>query len=112
MINRRMSVVLAGTVLLVLSVLYCLPSHPSTHRGALDMAAHVLLFAGMGVFGWAALRSHGLFAALALLGALLEVVQWWFGGYPHIERADILGNELGVLLAWLLCRTWSRRRPL
>ncbi|MDB6162921.1 MAG: hypothetical protein JWL98_353, partial [Xanthomonadaceae bacterium] len=45
----------------------------------------------------------------AVLAALLEVLQWRIGGYPHIEWRDILANEVGLVLAvvLLLGRRWA-----
>jgi hypothetical protein len=93
----------------LLSALYCLPGHSSAGAAPLDALAHSVLFAGLGLwFGWLAGGGAWVIAPLAALGALLEVVQWWVGGYARIEVADILANEAGVALALLWLR--SRRR--
>lgn len=91
----------AGLGLLALSVVYCLPGHPSAgHAVALDTALHMALFAGLGLTaGMLFPRRWWPMAALALLAALLEVVQWWVSGYPRIEIPDILSNEAGLVLA-------------
>jgi hypothetical protein len=75
----------------------------------LDALAHIALFTGVGLwFGWLAGRRVRVFMPLLALAALLEVLQWWIGGYPRIEVADILANEAGLGLAWVLLR----RRPI
>jgi hypothetical protein len=107
----RHRVVFACFGLLVLSVLYCLPGHPSAGRAVwLDGALHVALFAGIGLAAGALMRRHWWpLAALAILAELLEVLQWWFGGYAQIEVSDILGNEAGLVLAGVLLWRWRRR---
>ena len=107
----RMRAACACLGLLALSVLYCLPGHPSAGRAvALDGALHVALFAGIGLAAGALLpRRWWPLAALAVLAELLEVAQWWFGGYPRIELADIVANEAGLALAGVLLWGWRRR---
>lgn len=108
-INRR-NIGFAGLALL--AALYCLPDHPSAGKAAiLDAALHVLLF-GAVTFAFARLVGSATVAVgtLAVLGALLEVIQWWIGGYLRIEVADIVANEIGVAVAALLLAIWSRRR--
>ncbi|UGB38284.1 hypothetical protein [Frateuria soli] len=102
--GRRVGVVLGGLGLLALSVAYCLPGHPSTRVGWLDVAAHVGLFALVATGGWLALRRGWTFVLVGALGLVLEIVQWRVGGYPRIEWPDILANEAGVALATLTTR--------
>lgn len=87
--------------LLVLSALYCLPGHPSAaHAQLLDVVVHAGLFLGVGLwFGLSGARSAGVFLALAIFAALLEVVQSVVGRFP-IEWADIAANEAGLVIAW------------
>jgi VanZ family protein len=97
--------------LLLLSVLYCLPGHPSAGNVvALDALAHVGVFLGVGLwFGWSGARDLRAFAALAAFAALLEVAQWQLGRFPHVEWADIAANEAGLAMAFAILG-WSRRR--
>lgn len=87
--------------LVLLSVLYCLPGHPTAGGDTiLDVLLHAGLFAGIGLgLGWFTARGRWVIALLIVLASLLEVVQWWIAGYARIEVADILANELGVALA-------------
>lgn len=102
---------LAGCIgLALLSAFYCFPFHPSAGSAtALDAAVHVAFFSGI-TFGFARFVGSGRWAVatLACLGVLLEVVQWWVGGYPRVEVADIVANEAGVALAAALL--WTRKR--
>jgi hypothetical protein len=70
---------------------------------------HVAFFSGI-TFGFARFVGSGRWAVAALgcLGVLLEIVQWWVGGYPRVEAADILTNEAGVALGATLL--WMRQR--
>ena len=90
--------------LLALAVAYALPRHPSAGTAvALDAIVHAALFAGIGLwFGWLAGRRAWVFLLLATLAALLEVVQWWLGGYPQLEWRDILANEIGLGFALMV----------
>ncbi|MCX7515323.1 hypothetical protein [Frateuria sp. STR12] len=108
---RPVIAVLGGAVLLALSVLYCLPGHPSTHMSGWDEAAHVALFGVVAWVGGWLLRKAWPFALMAALGVLLEVVQWHLGGYARLEIPDILANEAGVALAYLLRRKSSLSPP-
>lgn len=100
----------AGFGLLALSVVYCLPGHPSAgHAQLLDAALHAGLFAGLGLAVGVLLQRGWPLAALAILAELLEVVQWWVGGYARIEIADILANEAGLVLAGVLLWGWRRQ---
>ncbi|NII12210.1 hypothetical protein [Oleiagrimonas sp. C23AA] len=103
--------------LLAMSVVYCWPGHPSVaHASAWHALSHGLLMGAMaGLLGL--LSPRRLWWALALavmaLGLLLEVVQWCFGGYTHIEWKDVLANEAGVAVAfaalWLKGQSlWKR----
>lgn len=102
MVSRRAGVVLGAVGLLVVSVVYCLPGHPSAHRGWLDALSHVGLFGLIGALAWLMVRRAWMLVVVALLGVALEVIQWRLGGYPHVELADILANEAGVALAGLV----------
>ena len=99
---RRVDAVLGGLGLLVLCLAYCLPGHPSARVAWVDVAAHVGLFAAVAWGGWLALHRAWVFAVMAVLGLVLEVVQWWIGGYPRVEWMDVLANVGGVSLAALL----------
>jgi hypothetical protein len=94
--------------LLLLSVLYCLPGHPSAGNVvALDALAHVGVFLGVGLwFGGSGARDLRAFAAL------LEVAQGQLGRFPHVEWADIAANEAGLAMAWAILggsRRWLPR---
>jgi MFS superfamily sulfate permease-like transporter len=97
--------------LLVLCVAYVLPRHPSVdNRAVLNAAVHIAIFAAVGLwFGLAGVRKR-VFVLLGVLAALLEVLQWWIGGYPRIEFADIVANEVGLLLAGISACFLARRR--
>src|SRR6476659_3999324 len=99
----RPGTLLAAAALLALSIVYCLPHHPSAGRHVvLDGVLHVATFAVVGLwFGRTARRRTRTFAALAILAALLEVAQWQAGGYAHVEWAEMVANEIGVAIAWL-----------
>ena len=99
----RLGLPLGCSALALLAVLYCLPGHPSAGRSiAFDVLAHVGLFAGIGLwFGWFTQRRGWVLLALAALAALLEVAQWRIAGFRHLEWGDVLGNEAGLLLAWV-----------
>lgn len=89
--------------LLAVAVAYALPRHPSAGTPVLDAVIHAALFAGMGLwFGWLAGRRAWMFLLLAGLAALLEVVQWWLGGYPQLEWRDIVANEVGLCFTWMV----------
>jgi hypothetical protein len=104
---------LGFTGLLTLSALYCLPHHPSAgHDAALDVLVHIALFTGVGLwFGWFAGRGVRVFIPLLAVAALLEVLQWWIGGYPRIEVADIAANAAGLGLAWALLQFRHLKTP-
>jgi hypothetical protein len=108
---RKTSLILGCIALLVLSAVYCLPNHPSAGKAStLDAGVHIALFAGIGLwFGWFARRRARVFLPLFALAALLEIAQWWFGHFPHVEWRDIIANEIGLALAWLLL-WWRARR--
>ena len=99
--------------LLVLAALYCLPGHPSAgNLVPLDEGLHVGLFLGVGLwFGLSAARDVRVFAALAAFAALLEVAQWMLGRFPHVEWADIVANEAGLAMAFVLLWWFKRRLP-
>lgn len=107
--NRNRLIAFAGLILL--SALYCLPGHPSAGSVvALDVFLHIALFASAAVgFGLLTGSRGWAVATVAALGALLEVGQWWLGGYPRIEGADILSNEAGVALAAMTLWLFNRR---
>ena len=106
---RRVVAVLGGAALLALSVLYCLPGHPSARVSGWDAASHVALFAVVTWLGWRLLRQVWPFVLMAGLGVVLEVVQWRVGGYARLEWPDVLANEAGVALALLLRALFHRR---
>lgn len=87
--------------LAVLTVLYCLPGHPSA--GQLvpwDIALHVGLFAGLGlVLAHARETRARRLIILTILAIALEIGQWLAGQFRQIEIVDILSNEAGVALA-------------
>jgi hypothetical protein len=99
--------------LLLLAVAYCLPQHPSAnHAVTLDVLAHIALFTGIGLwFGWFGGHGVRVFIPLLAVAALLEVLQWWIGGYPRIEVADILANAAGLGLAWALLQRRHMKTP-
>ena len=67
------------------------------------------LFLGIGLwFGWAGRCTWRAFAGLALLAAMLEVVQWRLGHFERVEWADIVANEAGLVLAWWVL-AWRTR---
>jgi hypothetical protein len=107
---RKTSLILGCIALLVLSAVYCLPNHPSAgNASTLDAGVHIVLFAGIGLwFGWFAGFKARVFLPLFALAALLEVAQWWLGHFTQIEWRDIIANEVGLVLAWLLL--WLRAR--
>ena len=109
----RLTTSLSCIGLLLLAVAYCLPQHPTAgHAVALDALAHIALFAGIGLwFGWFAGHGVRVFLPLLAVAALLEVLQWWIGGYPRIEVADILANAAGLGLAWALLRRRHLKTP-
>ena len=93
--------------LLLLSWAYCQPGHPSAGRSwLLDAGLHVGLFGVVG-FCWARIAGRGARATLALLAlaVVLEVLQWWRGGYAALEYVDIACNVVGAWigrwLAWI-----------
>jgi hypothetical protein len=108
--SAKRRAIIGCTGLVLLSIAYCLPGHPSAGDAVpLDALSHVALFAGIGLwFGWLTRRGARAAAPLVALAALLEVLQWWLGGYARIEVADIAANEAGVALALVLL--WLRRR--
>lgn len=110
MTARRAGAIAGGIGLMLVSVLYCLPMHPSSHRSGLDVASHVLLFALIAGLGWLVARRAWMFTVVAALGVVLEVVQWRVGGYPRVEMADILANEGGVVLAGVVYALRNRKR--
>ena len=74
----------------------------------LDLFLHVALFAAIGLwFGWFIRNQYRIFLALGAFAALLEIIQWRLGHYPHVEWADILSNEAGLFLA-LAVLWWPR----
>jgi len=95
----------------LLSVVYCLPRHPSAGSAhALDAVLHVTLFACIGAWFCRYIgRNVTVILPLLFLGAGLEVLQWRIGGYARIEWPDILANQAGVLLGAVLTR-WRRSR--
>lgn len=98
------------TVILI-SVLYCWPGHPSVKSAGGDGAAHVVLFVGMLGVCWLGLGHAGMALMLvALLGIGLEVVQWVLYGYAQIEWADVAANELGAGMGFALVWLWRRRQ--
>jgi hypothetical protein len=103
---------LATAALLALSIVYCLPHHPSAgHHVVLDGVLHVATFAVVGLWlGRPVRRRTRTFVVIAILAALLEVAQWQLGGYAHVEWADIVANEIGVAIAWLATRATADRR--
>jgi hypothetical protein len=109
----RLTTSLGCIGLLLLAVAYCLPQHPSAgHAVALDVLAHIALFTGVGLwFGWFGGHGGRVFMPLLAVAALLEVLQWWIGGYPRIEVADILANAAGLGLAWALLQRRHRKTP-
>ena len=104
-----MRIMLWGT-LVVLAVAYSWPGHPSAgQRWVLDIVLHVGLFALLGLIWGIAPRGRAYrLAALAVMAALLEVLQWWLGGYQYIEIMDVVSNEIGVAVAVLFYWGWSR----
>jgi hypothetical protein len=104
----RIALLIGSLGLLALSALYCLPNHVGAGDGGLrDGLAHVALFAAIGAwFGWFAGRTARVFVPLAVLAALLEVVQWRIGGYMPFEWRDVVANEAGLIVsfAWLWLR--------
>lgn len=107
---RKTSLILGCIALVVLSAGYCLPNHPSAgNASTLDASVHIALFAGIGLwFGWFAGRRARVFVPLFALAALLEVAQRALGHFPYVEWGDIIANEAGLALAWLLL--WRRTR--
>ena len=94
--------------LLLLSAVYCLPLHPSAGRVVvLDAVLHAALFFVVGGwFGRAGGRTWRVFLCLAVLAAVLEVLQWWLGRFAQVEWADIAANEVGLGLAWWMLKWW------
>ncbi|MEO6228278.1 MAG: hypothetical protein ABIO61_10560 [Thermomonas sp.] len=109
--TRRNAILLGCIGVLLLSAVYCLPSHPSAGNAAMaDAIAHVALFAAVGGwFGWFAERRVRVFIPLAALAALLEVGQWWILALPAVEWHDVLANEAGLVVALLALR-WRERQ--
>lgn len=107
---HKTSLILGCIALLVLSAVYCLPNHPSAgNASTLDASVHIALFAGIGLwFGWFAGRRARIFVPLFALAALLEIAQSWVGHFPQVEWGDVIANEAGLVLAWLLL--WLRAR--
>ena len=99
--------------MLLLSVLYCLPGHPSAGNVvALDALAHVGVFLGVGLwFGLSGARDARVLAALAAFAALLEVAQWALGHFAQVEWADIAANEAGLAIAFAILWWFKRRLP-
>lgn len=109
---QRATIGMGCAGLVLLSVAYCLPKHPSAGGASfLDVVLHILLFVGVGLwFGWFAGRGARVFVPLILLALLLEALQWYIGGYPRIEWGDVVSNEAGLGCAWILLRPLDRRR--
>lgn len=102
---------LAGICVVVLaSVVYCLPDHPSAgHLTLLDAVLHIGLFLALAAALVPIHKPAWTLAALAVLGVVLEFAQWRIVGFAHLEWNDIAANETGVALAALVAR-W-RKRP-
>lgn len=85
---------------LVACVLYCLPWHPGAGNFiVLDFLLHIGFFVGLALLLAPIRRPAWVFAALAVLAVLLEVLQWRIVGFDQLEWNDILANEAGVAVA-------------
>lgn len=110
--HRKAMLAIGWLVVLLISIGYCLPGHPSVRQAGGDALAHVLLFGAIGAWFGGVARSTWAFVPLTAVAVLLEIVQWHIGGYAHIEYGDIAANVAGLALAlvvtWLV-RLGSRR---
>lgn len=91
-------------VLVLFGVWYCAPGHPSAGAQLpLDVVFHAGLFLFVGVFVGVLTggQARNLFL-VAVVAFVLEVAQWWLGGYSVIEWTDVVANEAGVSLAALV----------
>lgn len=103
----------AGAALLAGISLLPMPGVPGeAELGSLELAKHPAAYFALavaGLQGWPG-RAAAVAAGTALFGAALELLQ---GALPEsFERSmsadDIVGNAVGIALAWAFMRAWAR----
>lgn len=102
-----------ATCALAVLLLSLLPGGADLPSTGWDKTNHALAFFVLALLGFRAFagRASAVLAGLLAYGALIELLQS-FTSYRFAEWGDLLGDALGLLLAWTLMQlsAFARRR--
>lgn len=75
-----------------------------------DKLQHIVAFGGVTFWGLLAFRRHSktIMLGLAMLGALMEVLQGLLTTTRQPSVYDWLADLVGILLAWVMLLVWQR----